>query len=224
MADEQGSTPQAGAATPPAPAAGSGTTPDPGGVVTGAQPQAGSTTQTAEELQAVLERERKDRQEANKEAEGLRKRLKALEAAEDERKKAAMTEQEKIAAELADLKAKQAAWDADRKALVTKQAVLTEATSLNFHSPDVAYKLLDSTAIEYADDGTPTNLKPLLTALATSQPYLVRSSTSTAPGVPGRGSEPKAQTLEEFRAREYGTRGAADFFGGGVREGKSSRE
>lgn len=52
-------------------------------------------------------------------------------------------------------------------------AAVTAAQKLGFRNPELAYRLLDKDAVQYADDGTATNVEKLLTELAKSDQYLL---------------------------------------------------
>lgn len=77
----------------------------------------------------------------------------------------------------------------------------------NLVDPDAAARLLDRSAIEYDDDGKPTNIGPLLDALVKEKPYLKSGTTSTTrrprqPAAEG-GDEDKGggETRREGKAR-----------------------
>lgn len=66
-------------------------------------------------------------------------------------------------------------------------ATVAVATRLGYRNPDLAYRLLDSKAVQYADDGKPANVEKLLTDLAKSDPYLLAA---TDFGGGSRGAQP----------------------------------
>lgn len=55
-------------------------------------------------------------------------------------------------------------------------ATVQVATRLGYRNPDLAYRLLDSKAVQYAEDGKPVNVEKLLTDLAKSDPYLLAAT------------------------------------------------
>lgn len=97
-----------------------------------------------------------------------------------------------------------------------------------FHRPDEAYALLNQGAIEYDDDGQPTNIEALLAELATERPHLVKHERGDiAAGLPTNPSRQQTSTEQPesrsgWRNRFYGA--GSDLFdpqsaasrGGGV--------
>lgn len=78
-----------------------------------------------------------------------------------------------------------------------------------FHAPDEAYALLNKDAIEYDEQGNPTNIDVLLVDLATKRPHLVKAepkASAGSPANPGRGAatEPSL-THAQRRDMVYGT-------------------
>lgn len=148
---------------------------------TGTQPQAGTATTQADgadgEAETLsLEEARKLRQEAHR----LRERLKPLEQAERERREKAdadLPELERAQKRVAELEATVERMEAERKDAKTQQAGVDAAIKLGFRNPARAVRLLDPSAIEYAEDGTPRNLDALLRKLATEEPYLTKAET-----------------------------------------------
>jgi hypothetical protein len=123
----------------------------------------------------VAEAVKKATNKANREAQNLRKRLKELEDAEQERKDAALSETELLKKQLAEAadtatKAREAA-----QAAALRAAVAVEAGKLNIVDADAALALLNRDGIEHSDDGTVTGVTEALTALAEAKPYLIES-------------------------------------------------
>jgi hypothetical protein len=75
------------------------------------------------------------------------------------------------------------------------------ATQLGFLNPALAYKLVDPGRIEYADDGQPKNLKPLLEKVLESDPYLGRGGDF---GGGNRGSQPSSSDMNTLLRRRNG--------------------
>lgn len=95
-------------------------------------------------------------------------------AAEDAEKSELAKAQERAAElekQLADAAEKQ-------KALSTLSDVTGKAAKLGIVDPDAAYKLLNRSALEYGDDGMPTNTESLLVALLKDKPYLAGAGSS----------------------------------------------
>lgn len=65
-----------------------------------------------------------------------------------------------------------------QKALSTLSDVTAKAAKLGIVDPDAAYKLLNRSALEYGDDGMPTNTESLLVALLKDKPYLAGAGSS----------------------------------------------
>lgn len=223
MSDQTAAAPAAGAQEPQVGTTQAAQTQQP--ATQPAAPAAGGTA-SVEELQSQLERERTERQQANREAQTMRARLRELETAEAKRQEATLSEQEKLQKQLAELQQQQASWQAERRDLVTRTAVTAEAQRVGIVDPDAAVRLLDASAIEYAEDGTPRNIPALIEALAKAKPYLVQPGAS--PGNPARGG-PGDPAAREAELRQLLNGGVANPFdvaraqgrGGGVtiREG-----
>ena len=95
-------------------------------------------------------------------------------AAEDANKSELAKAQERAAQlekQLADAAEKQ-------KALSTLSDITAKAARLGIVDPDAAYKLLNREALEYGDDGAPTNTEALLQALLKDKPYLASGGSS----------------------------------------------
>lgn len=93
---------------------------------------------------------------------------------EEERKKAAMTETEKLKAEKeeAEKKAQDAMRVANERLLQAE--VKAAAVALNIVDPDAAYALMDKDLVEIDEGGTIKDVNKALTALIADKPYLVR--------------------------------------------------
>lgn len=109
-----------------------------------------------------------------KEAEGLRKRIKAIDEAEEEKRLLALSEVERSKAEI--VKAEKRAAEAEARTqqyleqLVTAQVKLA-AQAMGIIDPDMAAMAVHS-SLEYGEDGMPSNLDKALTALIKNKPYL----------------------------------------------------
>jgi hypothetical protein len=168
------------------------TTPPAGDQQTASTQQAaqGSTVPVAdkpaslEELQRLLDAERKDRADANKEAQSMRAKLRQLEQAEAERQKASMTEQERIKAELEEARAERDRLAAQAREIVGKSAVLAAAQKAGVIDPDAVYKLLRDD-LQFGDDGTPKDIDKQIAELTKAKGYLLGQGTN--PANPARG-------------------------------------
>lgn len=81
-------------------------------------------------------------------------------------------------------------------------ATLEAASRLGFRNPDIAYRLIDRAAVEFAGDGTPKNVERLLSDIAKSEPYLV-GATSDFGGGP-RGTPPPTSDVNTLIRRAAG--------------------
>ena len=148
--------------TPAAPAATPVTTP---ALAANPDPPAGDGTETIS-----LEEARKIRSEST----NMRKRLKAYEDAEEEKRIATLSEVERSKAEIA--KAEKRTAEAEQRIqhyqqqLVTAQVKLA-AQAKGIIDPDMAALAVAST-LEYGEDGMPTNLEKALDMLIKNKPYL----------------------------------------------------
>lgn len=176
--------------------------------VTPVTPPEGAANLTPAQMAELLAKETKDRQEANKEAQALRTRLRALEAEDAERKKAAMTDAEKLTARLAELEAANAQLTKDRQEFLRREAVNTAAQKLGVIDLDAAYRLLDPATLTLGDDGRPTNAEEALKALLKDKPYLLGGNNS-APTNGNRGAGADVGREQELREMIYGTPGGA---------------
>jgi phage-related minor tail protein len=130
-------------------------------------------------LKAQLERER--RASAQYRA-GQKKAEDALKARED----ADLTEAQKVAKERDDFKAQLEAERLRGKQLTVREKAKDLAYKLGIVDADVAYRLLDTEAIEYDANGEPTNLEDLLKALLAEKSYLAGKPRPSGSGEPGR--------------------------------------
>lgn len=107
--------------------------------------------------------------------------LKKKAAEFDKLQEANKTELEKAQERAA--KAEREAADATTRAQesLLRSSVIAEAARKNVVDPDAAVALIDRTAIEFADDGTPKNLSEVMNTLLDQKPYLVNGSGGARP-------------------------------------------
>lgn len=104
--------------------------------------------------------------------------LKGLVQAKRQAEEAQKSEMQKLQ-ERAALLEKQLADAAEKqKALMTQNDIAAKAAKLGIIDPDAAYRLLDTSKLEYDEAGQPTNSEALLTALLKDKPYLAGSGSS----------------------------------------------
>lgn len=121
------------------------------------------------------------------EAAGHRKRATDAEAELQKIKDAQLSETERAKKEAADAQAKAQKLEADYKAAIVRAEIAVLGTGLKIVDADAAYRLIDQAAIQFDDQGKPTNVKALLDQLVKDKPYLVaQGGPTTPPNNPGR--------------------------------------
>lgn len=141
-----------------------------------APPQPASAPASGQEPQQVFDADyvkllRAEAAKHRKEAADTAARLKALEDA-------ALSETEKRDKRLSELETQQADWQRERQELITRQEVNAASIRLKIVDPDAAYALLDHSKI-VSENGKPTNIDELLTALVKAKPYLLPPAASS---------------------------------------------
>jgi hypothetical protein len=131
----------------------------------------GGTVEQPQPETISFEEARKLRSEAN----SLRKRLKELEEAQSKATEAKLSETERLTKRAADLERELA----DRDRLLQERTVSSRtvetAARLGFRNPELAYRLLDQSELDFGEDGQPKNVEPLLRALLDKEPYLAKT-------------------------------------------------
>lgn len=157
----------------------------------GGEGSADTTTLTPEQAAAELAR-------ARQEAARYRNELRQAQTRVQEFEQAQMSEQERQQQRLQQLEAELQA-ERDRARTVTLQAeVVSEASSLGFHNPKAAARLMDQDRVEYDAEGKPQNVKDLLTELLRAEPYLGRGAGS-ADGGSGRDTTQPSDINDQIR-------------------------
>lgn len=117
------------------------------------------------------------------------KRLAEYEAAQRAAEEAQMSELEKAQRRLSEYQAQEAQWTLERQQWRLAQAVQMHAARLGIVDVDAAGKLLDTSALEYDENGQPTNTETLLTAMLELRPWLRGAqSTPAMPQAPAVGA------------------------------------
>jgi hypothetical protein len=108
------------------------------------------------------------------EADNRKYRLAAKAREDADRAKAAegLSEAERLAQENEALRAERDSLKSRSQEQSLRLAATGSATRLGFRNPDIAVGLI-ATRVEYGEDGEPTNVDALLTALGKSDPYLL---------------------------------------------------
>jgi hypothetical protein len=104
-----------------------------------------------------------------------RQRESAREAAAKAQETADMTEVQRLTAENNDLRAQMQTMTAKTQEQSLRTAAVEVAQRLGYKNPDIAFAHLvrNRDTLEFAEDGTPTNVEKMLRGLADSDPYLV---------------------------------------------------
>jgi hypothetical protein len=118
---------------------------------------------------------------AREQADRQAKKLAAYEKAEQEKKDAELSEIERTKKQQAELQAKHDAYVQQMQARITRYEVERAAAALNIIDPDAAVRLLDLDALEYDDNGKPTNAEKLLEKLIKQKPYLAPAKQEAEP-------------------------------------------
>jgi len=155
-------------------------------------------------MEAELVKVRAALHSANKEAADRRKKLEAFEKADEERKLAAMTELEKVQAELKASEDAREAIERDARQALISHAVHLEAATANFHKPEDAMAFLGVAEFDVDDEGKVQGVAEALKALAKERPYLVKPATTGDPDARKR-SAPQDK-IEVSKQAEINTR------------------
>lgn len=147
-----------------------------------AEPQAGDAVgeDTSQPESISLDEARKLRSEAS----ALRRRLKAFEDAEAQRKDADKTVEERAADRIKGLEDELAAERTARRTMAVQVSSLASARKLGFKDPELAARLIGASDVEFADDGSPKNVEKLLGDIAKEYPNLLN-------GTPDYGGGPR---------------------------------
>lgn len=175
----------------------------------------GGDNQDPEALKKALDAERKARREAERSAKAEKDELERLRKEKQEREDAEKTELEKAQAEVERVKREAAEKDEALKSERIRNSVILAASSLNIVDPDAAEKLLDKSAITFADDGKPENISELLNELIKSRPWLVKAKDGGSDGPPPSpkpGEQPQMTEAEKKARQESNLRSAARNF------------
>lgn len=137
-----------------------------------------------------LRGELKEAKSGGKEVETLKAKLKEIEDAQ-------LSESEKLKKDNEELKASVTAAEQKSRDRVIRSEVRVIASELGFADPSDAIAFIDTSAIEFDEDGEPKGIKALLEKLAKDKAYLLKTTTGTT-GVPGTPRpNGQAQTRDE---------------------------
>ena len=169
----------------------------------GQEPEAGTDVQTGAEGQEPEAGQKTFDaayvQKLRREAAEYRKRLRELEKALKEKEEAELSEQERLQRRVAEYEARLAELERDRQERTLQYEVKLRAAAMGIVDPDAAWRLLDLAAIEFDEDGTPTNIDEALEALVKAKPYLrSQAAPQVAPTNPAR----RAQVFTRSQLRD----------------------
>ena len=166
-------------------------------VAEGAQPQEGTTSaQAAEPVidPAALQRELA---EARREAAKYRTDLRKVTDAQ-------LSESERLQRRVTELEAEREATSVRDRERAIRLAALEAAAKLGFRDPHLAVRLVDPSAVEVSDDGTPKNVERLLADVLARSPYLARPGAPADFGGGVRGSGPSGTDMNRLIRRAAG--------------------
>jgi hypothetical protein len=152
-----------------------------------------------------------------------RTRLREMEAEQQAKRDAEMTDSERQAKELADLRQELAQRDEQTRRLALESAVALRSNAMGIVDAEAAVKLIDTASLDFDDYGRPDSesLDQALKRLIKSKPYLKTQPPAASPANPAR-TEPAGETDAQRRARLFGGGGGifdvdtARSLGGGV--------
>lgn len=176
-----------------APSQGTGTAQEPAtgtaqGQASNGTPATGGTTQAPDPSKALTKAERD---------------LAKAQARIQELEQASMSEAEKRDRRLAELEAERATWDMERQSLTLRHAVWQEAMKAGAVYPDLVVQAISPAQVEWAKDGSPSNVGKVVADARQAYPALFRVTPGTADGGAGQGAAP-APTMNDLIRRSAG--------------------
>jgi len=144
-----------------------------------------------------LEEAKKLRSEAN----SLRRRLKELEEADRQRAEADLTETQRLQKRLDELEAERERLATAQQEQAIRMATVTAAARQGFANPELAFRLIDRSAVEMDEAGEPRNIPALLAALLKAEPYLAGAATRPTGSADG-GARGTPSTRDQAAAAE----------------------
>ncbi len=144
-----------------------------------------------------------------------RNRLAQLEAAAKRDADAKLSEQERLAARVAELETDRQARERQTQERILAYEIKLQAAALSLVDPDAAVKLLDWSQVEYDASGAPTNLDKALRDLVKDKPYLVSPAAgpqgaSGPPATPASPTNPATRSTSAGATRRYSQADLAD--------------
>lgn len=156
----------------------------------------GKETDDLAGLKTALANEREARKAADKTAKDLQKRLTDIE-------NSGKSESEKLAARLEALEKDNQAKGKAIQERDARDAVKDAAKKAGAPDPDLIFRVLKSD-LEYDDDGSVSNLKPLIDDLKQTTPHLFKAPASKVDGGSGNSGNAKEAGMNAWIRREAG--------------------
>ena len=117
---------------------------------------------------------------------------------------AQLSESERLQRRVTELETEREAISVRDHERAIRLAALEAAAKLGFRDPDLAVRLVDPSAVEVSDDGSPKNVERLLADVLTRSPYLARPGASADFGGGVRGSGPSGTDMNRLIRRAAG--------------------
>ncbi len=127
------------------------------------------------------------------EAAGYRKRLRALEEKQQKDEEAKLSESEKLQKRLSELEKERDAWVSERQERQLRHEVELNATKLGIVDLEAALKLLDTSDVQFDENGRPLGIPAKLKELVQKRPYLLAKPPARESG----GGNGNSQSLPE---------------------------
>lgn len=164
---------------------------DGGQASTSGSPQAGASTTDGQAPVSQPTDHEKIIEQLRKENAAHRKKLEAFEQAQKDADLAKLGETEKLQKQHGDLQSKYAELEARYQERVIKSEFQVQAAALGIVHPERVYRLVDTSELEFDDDGLPKNAKALIENLLKEMPEL----TGTKQEPPAQQQQPKPPTV-----------------------------
>lgn len=184
------------------------------------EPEPKQLTLTQEELDAMIAKRLGQERKKYADYDDLKTKLSEYEAQEEERKKAQMSEQERIQAELEAAKKKaeeaeqlreQALSTANQRAIKAEFKLAAAGANIRPDALDDAFVLVDKTGISVDDDGNVVGVAEAISKLIESKPYLIDTKEPKEPKQIGGANNPKDEEKKTLQAQLEDARKRKDF-------------
>src|SRR6266571_1676382 len=170
------------------PSSGAGATPPAGSPATGTPASGGATppkpAATLEEALARIAELEHAHKNASEERDRHRKKLSVYEEAEKKAQEARLSETERLNKQYSDLQTAYADLELRSQKRVISAEVQLQAAALGIVHPEKVARLIDTSELEFEEDGTPKNAKALIEKLLKEMPEL--TGEKQQPGQPAK--------------------------------------